>query len=382
MRRALGVYCYAGGFSLGVKRHFMVDTHLEDAKPYAAGTCRDNLSDVDILSEMGDERHNWWTDVETAKYSSILRTARLGRPGAWRDDYCLIYGNPPCAAWSQAGRRGDAWRTDPRVHCTTRHLSLIDYHQPKVWVWETIRSTWLRGREFVDDVAANLAARGYHTTVWLHNVKWYGGIQDRARVFVVGSRHAPFRPMYRPNQEQRETAWHAAAAIDRLNDIGAPYDGPEQRHSYLWKDTPDGRKLVDTFDRLYLPSELIDSQTGKKMVGISNVKDRPGFQLRRLPSQGPSPTIVVPMMHHQQERWLSEREMSLICGYPGDWRWSRGRGFGAAIINEMSRGVSPLMGDWLGRLVYNHLEGASSTAPPTYRVVDVLNKTTVETILC
>lgn len=371
--QALGVYCYAGGFTLGIRESFNVSCHLEDPKPYAEQTARHNLGPIDIIPETGSELHNWWKD------ESHLHAEYLGAPAAWRDDYDLIYGNPPCAAWSQAGRRGERWRTDPRVHCTTKHLSLVERHRPRFWVWETIQATWNRGRSFVDDVASELARQGYHVTALLHNAKWIDGVQDRRRLFVCASRHAPFRPE-RPDQLERKLLWDAANALRALNDLGVPYEGPETKHTYLWKDTPDGKKLCDTFDRLYLDNSLKDER-GKKFTGIGSVSGRPGFQLRRLPSTGPAPTVVVPMMHWSKERWLTEREMSEICGFPSSWAWCRGRKLTGAIINEMARGVSPKVAAWLGQEIAEHLKGAPSQQPPSYRVFDMLEQNTVETIL-
>lgn len=375
MMNALGVYCYAGGFTHGIRSSFSVECHLEDAPPYAAATAVHNLG-VDIIPETRSEIHNWWEDGDD------LRIKHLGSPlFGWRDDYDLIYGNPPCAAWSQAGVRGESWRTDPRVHCTTRHLSLVPRHRPKVWVWETINSTWSRGREFVDDVAKELMNYGYHVTAWLHNTCWFDCLQDRKRLFVVASRHAPFRPiqMYGEDMLKSIDADRTTRALRGINDLGSSYEGPENRHLYLWKDTADGRKIVDTFDRLYLP-DLYKDRNGKKFTGIGSYEGRPGFQLRRMPSTGPAPTVVVPFLHWAEERFLSENEMSMICGFPSYWQWCRGRKFTGSIVNEMARGVSPPMAEWLGSEVLDHLNGASSSEPPSYREVNMLQPTTTETV--
>lgn len=376
MRKALGVYCYAGGFTHGIRQFFDVQAHLEDDPPYAAATAAHNLR-VQIIPETRSEVHNWWEDGDDQ------RIEHLGSPlFGWRDDYDLIYGNPPCAAWSQAGVRGESWRTDPRVHCTTRHLSLVPRHRPKVWVWETINSTWQRGREFVDGVAQELMGMGYHVTAWLHNTRWFDCIQDRKRLFVIASNHAPFRPDYKYDQDLMDHGYRdeAAESLRRLNDRGEPYRGPENKHLYLWKDTPDGRKIVDTFDRLYLP-DLYKDNNGKKFTGIGSYEGRPGFQLRRMPSTGPAPTVVVPFLHWAEERFLTENEMSHICGFPSSWEWCRGRKFTGSIVNEMARGVSPPMAAWLGEEIYDHLDGASSSEPPSYRVVDMLLSTRKETVL-
>src|SRR5260370_23897113 len=79
-RTALGVYIFGGGFTVGVKRAgFRVLGHLEDG-PFGVSTAKRNHPEL----------------------SGHIHTD----PASWPLDQFgmvdFVYGNPPCAPWSQA----------------------------------------------------------------------------------------------------------------------------------------------------------------------------------------------------------------------------------------------------------------------------------------
>lgn len=370
--KALGAYCYAGGFTLGISEMFSVSCHLEDEKPYAARTALRNLSghlgDLDIIPETPFLDHPW------GGHELAQRHLIVGE-GCWSEEYDLIYGNPPCAAWSQAGRRLDNWRTDHRVECTRKHLQLLKLHRPRVWVWETIHSTWKKGREFVDVVAEQAMQQGYHVTALLHDAKWVGPCpQDRERLFVVASRHRPFFPD-RPDPAEARKSWDAAALLDGLNDKGNPYSGPEEKHLYLWDLAKPGDKLAQVYDEHFLPDEYKD-ENGRKLTGIPPQKGRPGFLLRRLHDKGPAFTVIAPMFHHRERRLLTDKEMAALCGYPTWWEWSEDGRTTNASISEIARGVCPSVAKWLGIEIYHHLKQPATEQMPSYACVNMLNEET------
>src|SRR6185369_10322557 len=76
---ALGAHIYAGGFSLGVRRHFDVLCHFEEWK-FGVATVEQNLK---IPVHVGEP--STWPINEYTGYVDFV--------------YC----NPPCAPWSRAG---------------------------------------------------------------------------------------------------------------------------------------------------------------------------------------------------------------------------------------------------------------------------------------
>src|SRR5687768_13498272 len=113
--KAVGCTIYAGGFTVGVKRHFDVLCHLEGDK-YGVATARANFPTMPI--HVGKE--NW-----------PLEQLRRAKPD-------FVFGNPPCAPWSVAGKKGDHWKTDPRLETTRGHFGLVEVLRPKVWAWESV----------------------------------------------------------------------------------------------------------------------------------------------------------------------------------------------------------------------------------------------------
>ena len=73
---AVGSYIFAGGFTLGVSKHFNVLAHLEDGA-YGVSSARKNFPKLPIH-----------TDPSTWPLKKLAGTADL------------VYGNPLCAAWS------------------------------------------------------------------------------------------------------------------------------------------------------------------------------------------------------------------------------------------------------------------------------------------
>src|SRR6266566_8003425 len=140
---ALGVYIFAGGFIVGVKCvGFNVVTHLEDG-PFGVSTTKRN-------------------------HPELAGHVHLD-PASWPLDQLrgvdFVYGNPPCAPWSQAGmswkhKRGLAdswWERDPRVSCVYQMFDVLEKVRPRVWAWESVARAAVAGRPLIDSLAERAA---------------------------------------------------------------------------------------------------------------------------------------------------------------------------------------------------------------------------------
>jgi hypothetical protein len=148
---ALGAHIYAGGFTLGVKAAgFQVLGHLEE----------------------------WEFGVETVR-KNLKLPVRVGVE-AWRShefkrkvDY--FYVNPPCASWSEAGRKVnnketrnvDRYKHDGRTKCTELCFEQIPVIEPKVFTWESVAAATTNGKAFVQDRVKFMNALGYHVYLLL-----------------------------------------------------------------------------------------------------------------------------------------------------------------------------------------------------------------------
>lgn len=168
--QALGAYIFAGGFTLGVERHFEVLGHLEGKGGYGTRTARLNWPELPV----------WVGEDQWPIKALQSRSAPLD----------LLYGNPPCAAWSAAGhgRRHQDWRTNPVVDCSRGHQDLLAKLRPTIWCWESVPGLMTKGRALVEDLMLRANRLGYHVTVVLHDAQWLGLAQRRPRVMVVTHR--------------------------------------------------------------------------------------------------------------------------------------------------------------------------------------------------
>ena len=173
---AIGSYIFAGGFALGVQRHFNVLCHLEETD-YGVDTCHRNFPQLPIY--VGFDH---WP----------IEQLQMAQP------VDLIFTNPPCAAWSPAGfdkKHGTGkWLTDPRVGCARKCFSLLGALRPRVWVWESVVQAYTKGWDFVRDLTVMAIQLGYSVTYLLHNSQYFGVPQIRKRFFMVCHR-VPFEPI-------------------------------------------------------------------------------------------------------------------------------------------------------------------------------------------
>jgi len=323
---ALGAYVFAGGYSLGVRRHFELTTHLEDGL-YGTATSKLNL---------GIEA---WTDPRTwpvEEYQGVD----------------LVYANPPCAPWSAAGSKvkGDARDyskgfdpRDERVGCLRRVFGLLSSVRPRMLATESVTRFWTAGRPLVEAMARESAEAGYWTSVVLLDGYDCGVPQHRRRVFVVF--HRDDVAWRRPAVEGPRTVRQAWADLeDREPEI--PGMWAEERECL--KFAGEGAKLRRVYD------EIAESR------GWDPPKGRPGFLRRRLSWDLASPTHTGgDVLYHPSEcRKISVREAQVLCGYPADYEFVGSIG---GKFKQIAQAVMPPVGEWLGGVLAEAL--ARQAAP-------------------
>jgi site-specific DNA-cytosine methylase len=341
---ALGAYIFAGGFSIGVRKHFELTAHFEDGD-YGAATARKYLK-----LPVHTDADRWpWEDY-------------VGRVG-------FLYGNPPCAAWSPLGPRAqrglDAWKLDARVDCTRAHFNLLELVRPTVWAWESVPQAFSTGRGLVDHLAERAGRLGYAVDFVLHNAQYLGAHQSRKRFFFVASRvdidwHCPWK-----------TALPAGEAIKRAPMSGANGEGWPAGFYYkpeFLRMVPPGGALRATYptylERLQKRRPKMTETERKKLA------PRPSFGERRLPLDRPSGAVVDSKIIHPTElRYLTLGEMGFLGGYPPAF-------INALVGNStehkarlLTRAVLPPVGAWLAGNVRRAIDAA--TPAPAGRVREV-----------
>jgi site-specific DNA-cytosine methylase len=335
---ALGCYIFAGGFTLGVRKHFEVLTHFEEG-PYG---------------------------VDTAVHNELIKEAHIV-PATWPIDRYkgqvdFVFANPPCAAWSVASHgRKTSWQDDPRINCTRRAYTLLDRLEPDVWAWESVRPAWTKGREFVESFARDAMTKGYSATVLLVNGLLHGVPQPRKRFFLVLHKHLiDWQPT---GIAHKATVGEAILTKTKFKtETVVNVNVKEQR---LFKHAKPGMSLRAVFDRRSAKEIALAAAEGR------NVRGRPSFQRFRLRADGQSQTLTgMPhKIHPTLDRIISVEESAALCGYPRDFEFL---GSTNKRYAQVAQAVMPPVGEYVARMVAASLSGRKrSSARPIYEQIEI-----------
>jgi len=332
--RAVGVNIFAGGFTVGVSKHFEVLAHLEH-DDYGAEIVERNFPHLPVYTSKED-----WHEF---------------RPG----DVDFIFANPPCAVWSAAGvNKGEEWRDDPRLGRIKDIFSLLDKWRPRVWAWESVTGACGRGWPFVKSLIKRAARIGYSATVVFINAKWHGVPQTRRRFFLV--LHDVEIPWHLPSYKEGPSAWETIKGITpnvHMKPFNKTYLSVVRRMK-----PGDGYNTV--FDRVVPPH-------ARKKNARGQVVGRGAFLTHRMPLEGPASTVVgAQMIHPKEHRMLSVNELAALCGFPVNYNWGEKLGRAPGYI---SRGVCPPVGEWLARCVADGIRADKRLKQPKAFIADLKN---------
>ena len=329
---ALGVYVFAGGFSLGVERHLTVRAHLEDG-PYGVATVKLNRP--------------WpiYTDPRTWP----LRDYR---------GVDLVYCNPPCAAWSQAGTRGsgekDRWRTDARVGCVENCFQVFRELRPAVWLWESVPRALTNGRDMVHRLAGECLTRGYAVTFLLQEASLMGVPQRRRRFMFIAHRVAlPWQPLV----AKRVTVGEALHGVKP--DVILPLSDNFKRVLAAMGD--EVGRLRGWWNAHHPESKRKTHRMGDRLVTTG----RPHFLAVRLDPDDVAPTMTggAHWFHWREYRYIAPNESALLCGFPRDYRWDVPRPY-----NQIAQGVMPPVGAYVASVIAAGLRANREPHRGTLRV--------------
>lgn len=317
---AVGVDIFAGGFTLGVERHFRVRAHLEHG-PYGVATFKLNRPHVPVFHGKDKWPRESFRDVD------------------------FMYANPPCAVVSVCGgsvrRGGDSWRTDPRVQCIRDVVDLACEARPKVLALESVTQLRTRAGELVNEQVAKLLEAGYSVTHLLVNTGWHGSPNLRKRYFLTAHR-VPLS-LERLNYAPPDTVGHILGTV---SDPGwVPPTRPD--HARLYDLMAPGVKLRTAWERAHPEATWTRNSDG-------GVVGRPRFAEYRLDAAAPMAVFYGDFYWHPTEpRRIGLNEAKALCGFPDDFQFHQP----GPAYSEMARGVMPAMADWLARQVAASLRG-------------------------
>lgn len=265
-------------------------------------------------------------DINQYEPDEILRLAKI--PEGRRVD--IIFGGPPCQAFSTAGARRAL--NDARGNVFLRYITVVEQIRPAYVVIENVRGLLSAPYPYGDIeepvkggalcvILERLRAAGYTVSFELYNAANFGAPQIRERVIIIGKLGREKPPYLSPTHAEHGSyglePWQTLG--DVVGDIQEQsqhfVEFPEKRLKFYrmlgqgqyWKDLP--------------PEAQVEAMGANLLLGGGKT----GFY-RRLRFDRPSPTLVTdPTMpatdlcHPTQDRPLSVEEYSRIQGFPDGW---------------------------------------------------------------
>lgn len=335
---AVGMHIYAGGFSLGMQKHFDVKCHLEELD-LGTETFRQNCPEIPVY---------------------------LGKPNDWPLDKLrnvdVLFCNPPCNSWSACSATvfhgGDNWRTDARTNFSKTCFKTFVRLRPHIFVWESVTRAYTLGRELVDGFIKVANGEGYDTTILLIDLAKIGGSQQRRRfLFVAHDVQVDFRHQPAAGPTPREL----------LKDI-KPTTYPQLFLSpdvaRLAQCTKVGHGLRETFDKLVPVEKRQLKVCGSRTV----IAGRPSFMRVKLDPDAVCPTLTsFGLLHWDEPRMLAPNEFSLLMGYPKTYQFA---GPPETHVAQIAKGVSPVVGDFMGHHLVKALKASRPLSGMQNKVLD------------
>ncbi len=265
-------------------------------------------------------------DINEYEPEDILKMAKI--PDGRKVD--VIFGGPPCQAFSTAGARRAL--NDERGNVFLRYIAIVEKIKPTYVVIENVRGLLSAPYPYdgVDEpvkggalcvIMDRLEAAGYTVSFELYNAANFGAPQIRERVVMIGKlgkeKVAYLLPTHDQNGNYGLKNWRTLGdVINNLHVSKHHYiEFPEKRLKF-YKMLKEGQYWKD------LPEEAQKEAMGAKLQ-LGGGKT--GFY-RRLNFNKPSPTLVTnPTMpatdlcHPTENRPLSVEEYGRIQEFPDDW---------------------------------------------------------------
>ena len=312
---ALSFFSGAMGLDIGMKNGGISALLACEFNKYCRMTIAANEPNIALIG-----------DINKYEPDKILRMANI--PEGRNVD--VIFGGPPCQAFSTAGARRAL--ADERGNVFLRYIEIVEKIRPTYVVIENVRGLLSAPYPYKDItepikggalcvILDRLKEAGYTISFELYNAANFGAPQIRERVVMIGKLGGAKVPYLSPTHDESGRygllSWITLReAVEDIEDKPHHYvEFPEKRLKY-YRMLKEGQYWKD------LPKDVQEEAMGAtlKLGG-----GKTGF-FRRVAFGRPSPTLVTdPTMpatdlcHPTENRPLSVEEYSRIQGFPDDW---------------------------------------------------------------
>lgn len=346
---AISLFSGAGGLDLGIEAAGFVTRLCNDIDDFSCKTLNLNKSRQhgSFLRQATIAQRN----IKDYSTEEILKDA-----GLTKDQVDLVYGGPPCQAFSVFGKRQGI--NDPRGTLLWDYIRVIREIQPRSFIFENVAGilTVDDGRVF-DMLKAALETnesgeRCYNLSYALFNTAAYGIPQYRQRVIIYGVRCHEAIPL---------------PAETHYTQPDAPVPGllPPVTVATAFRGLPDAPSdtLANHVGRSHGPAVI--ERYNNMAYGERDSKTR----INRLDPNKPSYTIVVGSdkgggkghVHPFLPREVTPRESARIQTFPDFWEFT---GTSRHPIRQVGNAVPPLFAGVIASNLLRH--GFGETDAPNY----------------
>jgi DNA (cytosine-5)-methyltransferase 1 len=367
---ALSFFTGAMGLDLGLERAGISTVLASEIDESTRKTISANRPGIELI---GDLRR--YTAPEIRKLAKLPSDREID----------LVFGGPPCQAFSTAGKR-QAFE-DERGNVFIKFIDLILDLQPRYAVIENVRGLLSaplahrphshRGHGFppLSDtegpggalyfILEMLRAGGYEVSFNLYNSANFGAPQIRERVVVLCSRDGQRLPHLTPTHSRekrfRLKPWRTFREVtSTLPKSPCDYVHFPEKRLRFYRLLKEGQNWRD------LPQELQQEALGKSYFSGGG---KTGF-LRRLAWDKPSPTLVThPAMpatdlaHPEEDRPLSLQEYKRLQEFPDSWKVE---GSLTDQYRQLGNAVPTSLGFAIGKLLLAHDSGKEIKSFPDF----------------
>ncbi len=325
---AISLFSGAGGLDLGIEAAGFITKLCTDIDDHSCQTLEFNKAGHHgFLNEATIEQKN----IKEYSTDEMLKDA-----GLRKNQVDLVYGGPPCQAFSVFGKRQGT--NDPRGTLIWDYIRVIHDIQPRCFIFENVAGllTIENGelfRQILDELSKDAEGNEcYKLSYALYNTAAYGIPQYRQRIIVYGIRGSGAAPIPIP----KETHYtQPDAPIDGLLPPVTVGDALRGLPETPTKDIPNhigrvhGQAIIDRYSKMAYGER--DSKT----------------RINRLDPTKPSYTIVVGSdkgggkghIHPYLPREVTPRESARMQTFPDFWEFT---GTSRHPIRQVGNAVPPL----------------------------------------
>jgi DNA (cytosine-5)-methyltransferase 1 len=123
------------------------------------------------------------TDIYSVENAAVFSK----KLGVKKSDVTLVYGGPPCQAFSQAGKQRGI--TDPRGQLIDQFLRFVEEISPNYFVMENVRGlAGINKGKLLEETLTAMRNLGYNVDYGLLNAADFGAAQLRKRLIFIGTK--------------------------------------------------------------------------------------------------------------------------------------------------------------------------------------------------